>query len=44
MARPVARSSTAIAAVAIHAHVAVLHADADFDVLARHSQLQTDLS
>jgi len=31
-----------IAAVAIHADVAVLHADADFDVLARHTRLRTE--
>ena len=31
-----------IAATAIRAGVAVLHADADFDVLARHTRLQVD--
>ncbi len=31
-----------IASVALRAHVAVLHADADFDVLARHSALRTE--
>ncbi|CAN5871344.1 type II toxin-antitoxin system toxin ribonuclease VapC11 [soil metagenome] len=31
-----------IAAVAIGADVAVLHADADFEVLARHTDLRTD--
>lgn len=31
-----------IAATAIRAGVAVLHADADFDILARHAGLETD--
>jgi predicted nucleic acid-binding protein len=31
-----------IAAVAIRAHVPVLHADADFDVLARHTSLRVE--
>jgi predicted nucleic acid-binding protein len=31
-----------IAAVAIRNEIAVLHADGDFDVLARHTELQTD--
>jgi hypothetical protein len=31
-----------IAAVAIRSGAAVLHADADFDVLARHTKLQLD--
>lgn len=31
-----------IAAVAIRADIPVLHADVDFDVIARHTRLQTD--
>jgi predicted nucleic acid-binding protein len=33
-----------IAAVAVRASIAVLHADIDFDVLARHTALQTDVA
>jgi predicted nucleic acid-binding protein len=31
-----------IAAVALHAEVPLLHADADFDALARHTVLRVD--
>lgn len=30
-----------IGAVAVHAHVEILHADADFEVLARHTDVRT---